>query len=303
MQTIPPDFKKLGRQTWILVLVLVLLGIAMAVGLDLSRQRLGLNKDYLHLIKAFIVLVVGGLISYLLERYLFRMAPSAGGRTSSLRFVVRLILLLVVVLSVLAAFGVGLSSVVFGGAFFTVIIGLAGQTMFGNLIAGIGLVIFRPFDVGNHVTFVAWQYPMLMPSYPHDALKPGYSGVVTDINLMYTSIRSDQGLPMMIPNGILIQAMIENHSRSDGRRIRFRFDLPLVTPAEPVIDTIRQILQGLNYQGDALLVDVSPTSYSVAVAINSPQTMAADDTIRDQILSQLVPYINGLSSKIQEPTK
>ena len=66
MQTIPPDFKKLGRQTWILVLVLVLLGIAMAVGLDLSRQRLGLNKDYLHLIKAFIVLVVGGLISYFL---------------------------------------------------------------------------------------------------------------------------------------------------------------------------------------------------------------------------------------------
>ncbi|MCL4351328.1 MAG: mechanosensitive ion channel family protein [Firmicutes bacterium] len=297
MQTIPPDFKKLGRQTWILVLVLILLGIAMAVGLDLSHQRLGINKNYLHLIKAFIVLVVGGLISYLLERYLFRMAPSAGGRTSSLRFVVRLILLLVVVLSILAAFGVGLSSVVFGGAFFTVIIGLAGQTMFGNLIAGIGLVIFRPFDVGNHVTFVAWQYPMLMPSYPHDALKPGYSGVITDINLMYTAIRSDQGLPMMIPNGILIQAMIENHSRSEGHRIRFRFDLPLATPAEAVIDAIRQILQQLHYQGDAFLVDVSPSSYSVAVAINSLEAMATDDTIRDQILSRLVPQITGLSAQ------
>ncbi len=295
MQTNPHDLKRMWRRTWILVLVLVLLGIAMAIGLDLSKGQLHLNTDYLHLSKALIILVVGGLISFILERYLFRLAPNAGGRTSSLRFIVRLILLLVVVLSVLAAFGVGLSSVVFGGAFFTVIIGLAGQTMFGNLIAGIGLVIFRPFDVGNHITFVAWQYPMLMPSYPHDALKPGYSGVITDINLMYTSIQSDQGLPLMVPNGIIIQAMIENHSRSEQRHIRFRFDMPLAVPSEPVIDMLRDILKNLGYQGEALVIDVAPTSYSIAVTLAYRGSLPNEDAVRNQVFSQLVPQLAALN--------
>lgn len=290
------DLKKVWRRTWILVVVLVLLGVVLAIGLDFSKTALGLNKNYTQLIKAAIILVVGGLISYILERHLFRMAPTAGGRSSSLRFFVRLILALVVVLSVLAAFGVGISSVVFGGAFFTVIVGLAGQTMFGNLIAGIALVIFRPFDVGNHITFVAWQYPMLMPSYPHDALKPGYSGIITDVNLMYTTLRTDQGLPMMIPNGIIIQAAIENHNRSLQRQIRFRFDMPLSTPAEAVIEATRRILKDRNYAGDAYVVDVAPTTYSLAITVHYTGQDMRDDQIKHHILGDLVPILDHLSA-------
>lgn len=291
------DLSRLWRRTWILVMVLVLLGVVLAIGLDFSKTALGLNKNYTQLIKALIILVVGGLISYILERHLFRMAPSAGGRSSSLRFFVRLVLVLVVVLSVLAAFGVGISSVVFGGAFFTVIVGLAGQTMFGNLIAGIALVIFRPFDVGNHITFVAWQYPMLMPSYPHDALKPGYSGVITDVNLMYTTLRTDQGVPMMVPNGIIIQAAIENHNRSQQRQIRFRFDLPLSTPAEAVIESTRKILKAHNYAGDAWVVDVAPTTYSIAIGVHYAGQDIREDQIKHHILGDLVPVLDHLGSQ------
>ncbi len=295
------DLTRLWRRTWILVIVLVLLGVVLAIGLDFSKTALGLNKNYTQLIKALIILVVGGLISYILERHLFRLAPGTGGRSSSLRFFVRLVLVLVVVLSVLAAFGVGISSVVFGGAFFTVIVGLAGQTMFGNLIAGIALVIFRPFDVGNHITFVAWQYPMLMPSYPHDAMKPGYSGIITDINLMYTTLRTDQGVPMMVPNGIIIQAAIENHNRSLQRQIRFRFDLPLSTPAEDVIQATRQILKAHNYPGDAWVVDVAPTTYSIAIGVHYTGQDIREDQIKHHILGDLVPVLDHLGSQ-RSPT-
>ncbi len=295
------ELSRIWRRTWGLIIVLVLLGVVLAISLDFSKTALGLNKNYTQLIKALIILVVGGLISYILERHLFRLGPDSGTRSSSLRFFVRLVLALVVVLSILAAFGVGISSVVFGGAFFTVIVGLAGQTMFGNLIAGIALVIFRPFDVGNHITFVAWQYPMLMPSYPHDALKPGYSGIVTDVNLMYTTLRTDHGLPMMVPNGIIIQAAIENHNRSLQRQIRFRFDLPLSTPAETVIQATRRILQTHNYPGDAWVVDVSPTTYSIAIGVHYTGQDIREDQVKHHILGDLVPILDRLTTE-PDPT-
>jgi small-conductance mechanosensitive channel len=284
------------RRTWILMVVLVLIGVVLALGLDFSKTRLHLGTDYTHLIKALIILVVGGLISFILERYLFRMASQSGRRRSSLRFFTRLILLVVVVLSILAAFGVGISSVVFGGAFFTVILGLAGQTMFANLIAGIGLVIFRPFDVGERISFVAWQYPMLMPSYPHDIMKPGYHGIITDINLMYTTIHSQQGPPLMVPNGILIQALIENQSRSSHRRLRFRFDLPLHVPSKPVLETLDGILREAGHVGSAYVIDVAPTVYSVVVDFEYRGEIRNEDALRSEIFGQLLPHLVEVES-------
>ena len=286
------------RRAWILIGVLILIGIMLAIALDLSKTRLHLSPNYLHLIKALIILVVGGLISFVLERYLFAMAHRSEGRRSSLRFFARLLLFVVVALAVLAAFGVGLSSVVFGGAFFTVIVGLAGQTMFGNLIAGIGLVIFRPFDVGERISFVAWQYPMLMPSYPHDALKPGYNGVITDINLMYTTVRGTNGPPMVVPNGILIQALIENHSRSRSRRLRFRFDVPLAVPSRPVLDVLHEILGRTGYAGGAYVIDLGPTTYSVVVDCEYVSDGQLEDALKSDIFGQLLPKMVELQAQI-----
>ncbi|WP_053958570.1 mechanosensitive ion channel family protein [Sulfobacillus thermosulfidooxidans] len=293
------DLKRLWRKTGILILVLFIVGILLAVLVDQAKGVLHLPKSVAEPMKALIVLMIGGAISYLLERYLFQLISRTLGAksTTSLRFIIRLFLLLAVILSVLAAFGVGLSSVVFGGAFVTAIIGLAGQTMFGNLIAGIALLIFHPFEVGDRINFVAWQYPMLVPSFPHEATKPVYSGVVVDITLMYTSVLTDTGPIMAVPNGIIIQAAVENLSRTNRRILRMRFDVDISLDPNQLLPKVEKMLQALGYVGTKpQIVDVTPTTYSLLIVVDTK--LRADDEIRHQIFAHLVPIIQKSSKPL-----
>jgi small-conductance mechanosensitive channel len=205
-------------------------------------------------------------------------------------------------LGVLAALGVGFSSVVFGGAFLTVIIGLAGQTMFGNLIAGIGLILFRPFVVGERIVFVAWQYPVLMPSFPHEALRPGYTGTVTDINLMYTALRDDAGLEIFVPNGVIIQAMIENHTRSGERLVRLRFEVSLELPWDDVAVAAAAVARRLPYPVQWLPADVGPTSYGVLFLARAPAGHSADQ-IRAELLEAWIPALQAIRAQAAQPTQ
>lgn len=290
------DLKRLWRRTGILIAVLVVIGIGLAIVVHHLQKPLDpITKPLVAPLKALIVFVIGGAISYVLERYLFHLIDRALGRarTASLRFLIRLFLWMSVLLAVLAAFGVGLSSVVFGGAFFTAAIGLAGQSMFGNLIAGVGLIVFHPFDVGDRISFVAWQYPVLMPSYPHEALKPGYSGIVTDISLMYTTMLTDAGMPMVIPNGIIIQAAVENVSRSAGRTVRMRFDVDNAVVPEALLPAVKRMLDDEGLAGATLaIVDMAPSTFAFVITVNAGQL--TEDETRTRVLRRLIPLVRQL---------
>lgn len=274
----------------------IILVILIGVGLMVLERHLPapIHKNYGDLFRAAIVLLVGGAISYLVEHWLSQISTDRMGsrRVTSLRFMARLVLYLSIALALLAAFGVGLSSVVFGSAFLTVIIGLAGQSFFSNLIAGIGLVIFHPFEVGDRISFVAWQYPLLMPSYPHEALKPGYLGVVTDINLAYTTMEADDGIPMMIPNGILIQAAIHNQQRRQRQHFRFRFDLDLNLNPERLVRQADETLKSMPYNLKVQLTDLGATTFSLAISGDAPGRR--EDEVKNEILTHLIPLTQAL---------
>lgn len=278
-----------GKKTALVTGLIFLFGVALSV--LIKHLPHALRKSYGDPLQALLVLVVGGAISFFLERGLNKMSSGRLGarRLTTLRFMSRLILYLAIFMALLAAFGVGLSSVAFGGAFVTVIIGLAGQSFFANLIAGIGLVVFHPFEVGERITFVAWQYPILMPSYPHEAMKPGYTGVITDINLMYTSLNTEEGVPMMIPNGIIIQAAIHNHAKSPTRWIRFRFEVSMQTNPDTLLAFSRELLKDQGWNGRVQIVDIAPASYSVLFVIDAHGRREED--LKGEALRYLVAYL------------
>ncbi len=180
---------------WLAALAVLAVGIALISILDDNYSRLAMGISTMHLLRGLIILAIGLALSRIVKEHLLRRnfeSMSARQRTVA-GFGTQLFLYFGLALAVLAALGVGLSSVLFGGAFLTVLIGLAGQSMFTNILGGIWLVLFQPFQVGEAVSFITWQYPVLMPSFPHEALKPIYSGRVLDINLMYTSLLTDEG--------------------------------------------------------------------------------------------------------------
>lgn len=278
------------------IALLLALGLAIGFGLDYHEGILKfISPTWKHIIRALVVLVVGAGVSRLLERRLFALSTDRLGahRSSTIRYVTRLLLYTGIVLTALGALGAGLPSVVFGGAFVTVVIGLAGQTVFSNVIAGIWIIIFRPFRVGDSIGIITWQYPVLMPSFPHEALRPTYAGRVADINLMYTELENGDGYPHLIPNGILIQAFIENRSRTPLHRVRMRFDVAFDVDAGACTRGLRTRVGSSfpNGQVEVFVADVYPTAYSVIVIVT---TSERDDTVRDRVLQHALEIMGEL---------
>lgn len=252
------------------------------------------------IIKAGVVLVIGGAISALLERRLFRFSVDKLGpqRSTTLRYVTRLLLFVAVAIAVLTAFGAGVPSVIFGGTFLTVIIGLAGQTIFSNIIGGIWLIFFRPFRIGDSIGLIAWQFPVLMPTFPHEATRPMYYGRVIDINLMYTQISNQDGFPQLIPNGILAQSFIENHSHAGKHRVRLRFDVSYDTDSETFTNELRKRLQvafpgAAGTAAEVGLADIYPTAYSVVASV---YTTDREDVVRSRVLSLAIRTMQEVRS-------
>ena len=148
---------------------LTAVGVALLIWVDTHS---GLAKhvpaQWTDAFKALIVLIIGGIISAVIERGLFRIAAhKLGPQRSTTRYLTRLLLFITVAISVMTAFGVGIPSVIFGGTFLTVIVGLAGQTIFSNIIGGFWS-FFWPFRIGDSIGIIAWQFPVMMPTFPHE---------------------------------------------------------------------------------------------------------------------------------------
>jgi small conductance mechanosensitive channel len=120
-----------------------------------------------------------------------------------LRILRRLLLLAVVlVLAALAlsqftelkrlATGILASTAVLG-----LIIGFAAQHTIANMVAGVQLAVSQPFRIGDRVTFDENE------------------GRVTDITLSYTYIDPGDGSSIVVPNQLLVEGVVHNHSTDD----------------------------------------------------------------------------------------
>jgi small-conductance mechanosensitive channel len=82
----------------------------------------------------------------------------------------------------------------------SVIIGLAAQNTLGNLIAGISLLLYRPFNVGDHLQVTA---PTGLET-----------GLVESINLGYTLLKTDDNRHVVVPNSSMASQTHINLSSS-----------------------------------------------------------------------------------------
>lgn len=133
---------------------------------------------------------------------------------------VRYLILTFTVLAVLSQFGVQTASLiaVFGAA--GLAIGLALQGTLSHLAAGVMILIFRPFKIGDQI----------------DA--GGATGTVEAIDLFTTELRTGDNLQMLVPNGKIWGAPVTNYSVHTSRRV----DLKLVLDrAMELDDAIRSV--------------------------------------------------------------
>jgi len=105
------------------------------------------------------------------------------------------------VIASLAPLGLSLTGLIVTGGILGIIIGFAAQTTISNFLAGILLFIDRPFKVGDPVSIGS------------------ASGVVTEISILSTKVRTWDGYVVRMPNQDVFTATISNYSRNVARRI------------------------------------------------------------------------------------
>lgn len=86
------------------------------------------------------------------------------------------------------------TSLLAGASIFSVVIGLAAQSTIGNLIAGIAILIYKPFSAG-HVLSVVTDNGV-------------ETGTVKEFNFGYTTLFTADGRTILVPNSIVVTSVL-----------------------------------------------------------------------------------------------
>jgi len=111
------------------------------------------------------------------------------------RYAIVLMGSLVVILITLQLFGISVTQLLLGGAFATVLLGIAGQQSLSNICAGVVLLLARPVEIGDRV------------SVRSGPMGGEQRGTVTEIGLLYVQLDTSAGL-VNLPNEQVLGAAV-----------------------------------------------------------------------------------------------
>jgi small conductance mechanosensitive channel len=182
----------------------------------------------LRVVGAIVILIGGWIVSRLLHAGIVRMCARAPrlDRTVGLFLAngARYAVLVFTFIAVLTTFGIETTSFVAVLGAMGLAIGLALQGTLSNLAAGIMMVVFRPFGVGDRIE------------------AGGTVGTIREINLFYSELDSDDNVRIVFPNGLLWGQVVKIPSRNSTERVELKFTRPIAEDAGLVIDRIEALV-------------------------------------------------------------
>ena len=184
-------------------------------------------------VSALLVLVIGIPLIGVVKRYLRRLFNRTDFDVGLENFMYKIsgvALWAIVILTATDELGINVTGIVVGLGFVGLAVAFAAQDTVENMIAGVFIIIDRPFREGERI---------LLPK----KLGGIYSswGDVVEIGLRTTSVRSTDGVLLTIPNKLLTNDAVANFSQSE-LRVRVRLGLTAtwnnVTKAEEIVKDI-----------------------------------------------------------------
>lgn len=144
--------------------------------------------------------------------------------TDSLVTIVLWIIVIVISVSTLGVNTTSLAALLAAGG---MAIGMALSGTVQNFAGGIMILVFKPFKVGD---FIEAQ---------------GFSGTVTEVNIVSTKIRTVDNRQVILPNGALSNGNINNVNALPLRRVDINVSVAYGTSAEKVTEALREIIAGV----------------------------------------------------------
>jgi len=126
-------------------------------------------------------------------------------------------------------------------------VGLALQGSLANFAAGILMIIFRPFRVGDYVE------------------GGGTAGIVEEIQIFTTKLRTPDNKSIIIPNAKITGDNIVNYSAKDSRRM----DMIVGVSYDDDYDQVKEVLQDILAKDGRILEEPAPTIGIVEFGDNS----------------------------------
>jgi len=207
--------------------------------------------DYgLDVLAALLIFVVGRWAARFLTDLLERVMNRAGVDATLVSFTRNVgyaAAMAFVLLAVLARLGVQTTSfiAVLGAAGLAV--GLALQGSLSNFAAGVMLVLFRPFKVGDYIE------------------AGGTAGTVEEMLIFSTKMKTPDNREVFVPNGSIVNGNITNYSAKDTRRV----DLVFGVGYEDDISKVKAVIAEVLGAEDRILADPPPTVGVLELADNS----------------------------------
>lgn len=182
----------------------------------------------LNVIAGIAILIAGWILSGWAGRATARALGRVAMLDATLRqffaSLVKYLVLTFTVLATLAEFGVQTASLIaiFGAAGLAV--GLALQGTLSNVAAGVMLLVFRPFKVGDYVE------------------AGGRAGTVQAVGLFVTEMSTPDNVQVIVPNGAIWGSPVVNYSHHPTRRLDFLLAVAYEADMDEAIETIRAVV-------------------------------------------------------------
>ncbi len=199
---------------------------------------------WMQVLGAIIIFVIGRWLAKLLSNLIAKAMTKAKVDPTLISFVQHLChiaLLTFVIIAALKKLGIPMTE-------FTVIVGAAGlaigfalQGSLANFAAGVMLIIFKPFKVGDFIEAA------------------GKMGTVQEIQIFNTIINSPDNVRIIIPNGQVTGSDIKNYTVNGTRRI----DLVIGVSYEDDLKKTHQVIEKVIKGEDRILPE---PAYTVAVS-------------------------------------
>lgn len=193
----------------------------------------------MNVVAAIAIFLIGRWVARMLTRLVGRMMVRASVDETLTKFVGNLVyagLLAFVILASINRLGIDTTSFAAIIAAAGLAVGFALQGSLSNFSAGVMLILFKPFKVGDFVE------------------AGGSTGVVEEIQIFNTLMKTGDNVQIIVPNSAITGSVITNYSAKETRRI----DLTVGCGYGDDLKAVKEYLQQLVRSDDRILQDPEP---------------------------------------------
>ncbi len=171
-------------------ITIMIIAVAVVVAASSLIEQF-LEPSYGPYLRIGVVAVIGYFVINSLANVFYKLSYDAlKNNAEIIRILIRIIGAIVVISVIISYLSQDPLIATSVGTITAIVIGFASQNVLGNLISGLYLAITRPFRIGDKVTVF------------------GNTGIIYDIGLLYSRLRTDDGDVILAPNTSMVTTTI-----------------------------------------------------------------------------------------------